>query len=96
MKMKKFENKTTELRAEEKNLTYNDLIRYVVNQLPQGGFTPEEMRSRMRILDALNDDSKEIELEDADASLLKTLIKSSKWMTIHQDILDFEDCIKSL
>lgn len=55
------------------------------------GFTPEEMRARIRVQDILEKGGKTIELEDADATKLLQCIKATKWVRVDKDILQFID-----
>lgn len=75
--------------------TTNDLIRGALNNRPKDGFSLDEMRSRIRILDLLSDDDT-LELEDADAKVLQRCVKEMKWGVMHQDIVNFCDVIGNL
>lgn len=78
-------------KQEESNemLNYGDFIKTALNIVPEKGFTPEEMKKRFRILDALEKDSKTLELEDADVVTLKDCIKAMQWGVLHKDIITF-------
>lgn len=74
-----------------KNLTYKDLIEVSLDIIPQGGFTPKDIRDRNRIQDALEVSSDEILLEDSDYESLKSIIKNSRWTIRHTDLGEFLD-----
>ena len=95
--MKTIENKITNLMAGEHKLTYVDLIRICVNTKVDG-FSTDEMRKRIRILDKLDIPSPDgnINFEDADFETLKLCIKKMRWDVIHKDIIAFEDYINNL
>src|SRR5687768_7145463 len=100
--MKALENKpTTILRSQPMDgqpvdyCDYCDLIATAVNQSDrEKGFSPTEMRKRMRILKALdqtkNDPENLIVLEDHDADKLQEILKMSKWPYLHESVTQLE------
>jgi len=74
---------------ESKILNYIDLIEIALDIIPQGGFTPKDIRDRNRIQDAL-DKAKSVEdsilLEDADFEALEKVIKDSRWTLRDRDL----------
>ena len=81
--------------ADKKAPGSRDLIR-IIAETPQGqGITPDEMRKRIRILDALDAEpvAINVELEDADWSLLCTLTKNFKFGRATREILAIVDDI---
>lgn len=72
------------------------LVGYCIGQVPAGGFTPAEMRSRIRVIDALEAAGDVLTLEDADAAVLKTCVNAAKWQVIHVGILAFVDAVNDL
>jgi hypothetical protein len=84
--------------------TTKDLIEVTLDIVPQGGFTPKDIRDRNRIqsvLDKLKDkkpkkegDSLMIELEDQDYENLKTVVNSSRWVSREKDLQIFLDSFK--
>lgn len=81
------------------NADYASLIKMCVNQPtlnPQSGqstgFSVEEIRSRMRIIDVIESSKNgSIIVEDADYDLLKQCVQSYRWGAVSQIILDFVD-----
>ncbi len=97
--MMKLENKLTSLpKSETEKSNYVDLVRIVVNFVnPREGIGADAMRKRMRILESCDKASEElVELEDEDAKLLKSLVKSHVWPMMHKDLVDFTDAIENL
>ena len=97
--MKKLELKEMSLQLDagsKDKATYGDVIRFVLNTVPQGGFTPAAMRSRLRLLDLLDNADGEIEMEDADAKELRTAVAAQKWNVMHKDILQFCDDVEAM
>lgn len=81
-----------------KNISYIDLIEYTLDVIPQGGFTPKDIRDRNRIQDNLDkyigqsdlkDHKGSISFEDSDFENLKDIVKSSRWTIRTRDIHDF-------
>lgn len=80
------------------------LLRTVIDNTPQGGFTVEEMINRLRLSNAVNEfkdkfDVKEfsdehlklkavLKLEDADYTKLKELFKEMKWGVVSTTIVE--------
>ena len=96
--MIKIENKQTSIplnRVSSKDgtkqgATYKDLIESSMDILPQGGFTPEDIRNRNRIQKALEDiKDNMIELEDADYKNLQAIVELSRWASRDVELSDF-------
>ncbi len=96
--MKTFEIKKTEI-TENKvryqgnpdlKLDYKDLIEICLDVLPQGGFTPSDIRERNRIQNALDKAGKtKVDFEDADWDSLKKIVKASRWNIRDKEIFEF-------
>ena len=92
------ENKVKYQGDENKTIDYKGLIEHALDIVPQGGFTPKDIRDRNRIQDALDKATPNlITLEDADYTALEKIMKESRW-TIRDKELDkllknFEDGI---
>ena len=79
--------------------SYADIIELCVNQPevgPQGptGFSIEDIRKRLRVIDSLKENNGEIKMEDADYDLVVTAVAGYKWMAIDQMIVDFVDDVE--
>jgi hypothetical protein len=71
-------------------LSYKDLIEVSLDIVPQGGFTPKDIRERNRIQDALDSMvDKSIGLEDSDFEVLEKIIESSRWPLRDRDLGEF-------
>lgn len=80
-------------------LQYKELILTAVKAPPQGGFDPDTMRKRMRVVDAVELAEKKnqpIQLEDEDVSTLKQCVKTVKWAILDKGIIAFIDEISAL
>jgi hypothetical protein len=88
----------THKNPDKQQLNTKALIKAVVEQPPQGGFTSSDMRSRIKVLDALdrlNEQSTVLELEDAEHEVLKKCVKEMRWGIIDGFIIEFEDSINN-
>ncbi len=94
--MKTLKNETTEIPLNGQPMTYTDLVRNCLDQPPPEGFTFDDIRKRSRIEEALDAESDEIKLEDADAENLKQLIEQMRWGIRHPDLLVFADAVEAL
>ena len=81
--------------SETKELDYLDLIAHALDIVPQGGFTPKDIRDRNRIQEALDKADTKIELEDADYDALEKIMKDSRWTIrdaeLHALLTNFEE-----
>ena len=89
------------LKAEEVNISGShqstaSIVAACVNNPPKGGFSPDVMRSRIRVLDALEDANGVLTLEDADAKTLSKCVAEMRWTICAQGILDFVDLVADL
>ena len=97
--MKTIENRKTSIRvseAEDKGASYFDLIMVCLNRTPQGGFTLEEMRRRLRVTDKLDPKKKSADLEDADFDKLKECVRGMIWGAMSKELVEFGDYIDSI
>lgn len=90
--MKSLKNETTEIVKDKDNdtkQTYADLLIVCLNNVPNGGFTPELMAARVRVIDIVKKGGDVIELEDADAKTAKEAVNSVRWNGLHSDLVKF-------
>ena len=99
-KTKIIENQIKFQGDKDKELDYKDLIEVALDVVPQGGFTPKDIRNRNRIQDVLDKSTNVIEIEDADYDNLKKIIKDSRWILrdseLNTFLQNFEDGIYEL
>lgn len=100
--MKSIVNKKTETVALQfqdgvkTGCTTADIMKWVVLQQPPNGFTVEEMESRLRIKEVLDNATDEIDLEDADAKKLKTLVEDSRWPAVNEELFQILQDVRRL
>ena len=72
-------------------LDYADYLRAIMQSPmnPQAGADIEEIRHSIRILDAIDNATDRIEIEDADYAFLVRKINAAKFMFITNEILQF-------
>lgn len=70
---------------------YAQIIRQVVNLVdPQkGGLSVEDMKKRLRIIDALDKAKTSLDLEDADYDTLAGLVSGFRWAIVSPLIVEF-------
>lgn len=91
--------KTLELKVfklGEQEVKYADLVRSCVNNVPQGGMNPQEIKARLRILEAVDKAESIVELEDSDASKLRELVSVMPWAIVSADVVAFCDAVDAL
>lgn len=105
--MKVIENKKTEIKGNfesvdgifiERKANYSDLLRIVMNTVPQGGITISDMRKDIRITDALDkadNEQENIILEDSDYNRLSDKLRGFSWGFMNKELITFEDYILS-
>jgi len=101
--MKTIINKVTHIKKsllpdEKEFITYFDLMKSVIDRQPEQGFTTEEMRKRLRVLNAIGEKLplESADLEDADFATLQTAWQAMRWGMVHKDIIAVEDYLSSL
>ena len=79
----------------QQEVTYQELLLNAVRAIPQGGFSPEEMRARIRLLDVIDKTTESFEFEDADFAKLKPLVNQARWVLLDRQVITFVDYIES-
>lgn len=79
---------------EVQSMMYADLAKLCIDSPPQGGFTVDEMRKRLKIAERLDTANARIELEDAEFDKLRELIGQYRWGLMHPDVIAFVDAIE--
>jgi hypothetical protein len=75
----------------EIDVTTIEMVRAAVKNAPPGGFTVDDIISRMRILDALSklNGKTTLELEDSDFANLGRYVKETRWNILSERIVEF-------
>lgn len=76
---------------------FSDLIKIVIDQQQQGGFSYDDIENRIAISTALKNmnGNDTIEIEDAPYKHLVKLVDAMRWPFVHEDILVFKKEISS-
>jgi len=100
--MKTFINTKTEITRKDekdniKHLGYADLASMALNTPPENGWTPDDMRKRLKVLVKLENKKlgAEIQLEDAEFEELFRN-KNVRWKFLHKDVVAFDDYLIEL
>ncbi len=97
--MKILKNKTTTISVSNdsaKKVTFADLAKICLNQVPEGGLNVTEMQGRLDVMKKLNTSNGEISLENAEAEILKICTKSMTWLMIHDDVVEFVNAVDDM
>jgi len=95
--MVKIENRPTKLdKTNDEKMGYFDLFKIAVENKGQEGFTIQEMRKRLRVVEALEKNNKKAEMEDADFETLKACFDAMKWGLVSRDISEADTYLKEL
>lgn len=74
------------------SIKYLDFMKAAVNQQKQGGFSPDDIEKRLRILDVLNkakNGVKSVKFEDSDYTYFQQLVKEQRFMFVHEGIGEY-------
>jgi len=95
--MKTVENRPTTLdKNKDEKMGYFDLFKIAVENKGQDGFTIQEMRKRLRVIEALEKNTEKVELEDGDFETLKACFDAMKWGIISKDISEVDTYLKEI
>ena len=101
--MKVLEVRKTTIRTDPQTpdtANYLDLAAACLNAMPERGFAPDEMRVRMRVLDAIEQaqaqESSHLTLEDADAAKLQACVQAMHWRVLDRQLLEFTDAVANM
>ena len=97
--MKTLINKTTSINLtseSEKKTKFADFCESCIKDVPEKGVDLNEMKVRLDILDKLKTAKKDIKFENAEAELLKRIVKETRWKILHEDIVDFLEHVEKL
>lgn len=98
--MKTIKNKTTEINVTptgDEKLTFADLAKVCVNNMPQGGLDVSQMKARLDVMEALEKANGEIKLTtSAQTETLKDCVKAMRWAILHKDVVEFTDAVEKL
>lgn len=83
-------------------VSYKELIKGALNYIPTNqfgqsqGLPIDEMRLRIKVLDKLDTDEKEVALDDNDVKVIYDCVKSQKFIAVSPDIVEYYDYVKEL
>ena len=89
-------------KTQEVVITYKELIEGALNYVPANDFGQslgvpvDNMRVRIRVLDKLDTDEKEVSLDDEDVKTIFECVKAQKFIRIDKGLVEYFDYIKEL
>jgi len=95
--MKTLENRETALdKDKDEKMTYFDLFKVVLENKGQDGFTIQEMRKRLRVMEILEKGTENAEMEDDDFETLKACWDAMKWGIVSKDVSNADSYLKEI
>ncbi len=94
--MKQLELRDSILSIGEEKVGTAALIKACMNNVPQGGLVPGDIRKRIRILDQLDSTNGVLNLEDADTAVLQECVRQMRWTVVDRGIVEFCDEIDTM
>ncbi len=94
------QNKEGETR--EATVSYRELIKGALNYIPTDqfgrsqGVPIDEMRLRIRVLDKLDTDEKEVMLDDEDIVTIFNCVRAHKYIVVSSDLIEYFDYVKEV
>lgn len=88
--------------TQEIRVSYKDLIKGALNYVPTNqfgqsvGVPVDEMRLRIKVLDKLDTDEKEVMLDDADVKTIFDCVKNQKFIKVSKELVEYHDYITDL
>ena len=96
--MKLFEIKNSGIKGQDETgktvaFTYFDLAKMCLNKSPREGFTVQEMKARLRVMDVMEKGKSSgfALLEDADAEKLRQCVEGFLWGAMDKGVVEFVD-----
>ena len=93
-----FKNKTTEIPDGKKGtLSYKDILNYVVNLKPAGGYSLSENERRIALKKTIAEQEGEVmEFSEAEAMYIKFLCDNARFEISHDDLVQFYGDVKAM
>lgn len=66
----------------------------ILKNAPARGFTMDEVRTSVKIIDKLGKDKRKIELEDAEYNFIKKVLEDTKFILASKELVGFLDLFK--
>lgn len=97
-KFKSLQNKTVDVRIGPTVIQkkYSDFAKECLGSAPAQGVNINEMRQRIRVLDAIEKANGTIDLEPADLPLFKKCVSEMQWIIVSAGIVEFVNDVEEL
>lgn len=76
-------------------MNFKSQLKEIIQSPPEGGFTIEEVRLGLKVLDKIEASHDQLELEDAEFVWVKKRSDATRWVRITPDIVSFVDAIEN-
>lgn len=80
----------------ESEQSYAELVKACAMSIGKNGLPVDEQRKRFRLMDVLEKGGDNLSFEDADAALLKELVKGMPWAVCLREIVEFGDAVEKM
>lgn len=77
-------------------VNYSEWIKTAINVPPQHGFTVDDIRWRIKVVELIEKAHDDVSIEDAEFDKVKKCINDMKWNIVDEEIVIFIDYINSL
>lgn len=97
--MKVLKNKETAIDVSNdstKKVTFVDLAKACINNVPKEGLNVVEMQERLDVMKKLTKANGEVSLENAEAETLKSCATSMRWLIMHDDVVEFIHAVENM
>lgn len=86
-----------EIDANETKMWFSDFMILCVNTPPEGGFDGNTMRTRLSIIDSIEEGKqKTMKFSNDHVHAIKQAVEQFKWVQLHKDILAFIDAVEKM
>jgi hypothetical protein len=85
-------NKTA--KVSDKNISYREMLRQIVESAPAEGFTVGDLRCTTRILDQLESGEDCVQISDSDARFLLKRVKDFRFAVYSRDFVTFVEDVE--
>lgn len=98
--MKTLKNVTTTINVDaagEEKLSYVELAKVCINNMPQGGLDVSQMKARLDVMTALDKANGEVKFTTtAQIETLQSCVKGMRWAIMHEDVVKFTEAVDKL
>lgn len=79
----------------DKSADFKDLLKNTVGAAPEQGYSIDEVRLAIKVLDKIESCGSDIEFEDTEHTFVVSRISNVKWLKASPEIVKFVDCVNA-